>query len=75
MNISEVNQIYNVSSGVAIEFRYPVEYCKKLLGSTSQINYLPNKVNDYYLNTGKIKKLGFELKTPLEKGLRTICLN
>ena len=75
MNISEVNQIYNVSSGVAIEFRYPVEYCKKLLGSTSQINYLPNKVNDYYLNTDKIKKLGFELKTPLEKGLKTICLN
>lgn len=75
MNISEVNQIYNVSSGVAIEFRYPVEYCKKLLGSTSQINYLPNKVNDYYLNTDKIKKLGFELKTPLKKGLKTICLN
>ncbi len=75
MNNSETNQIYNVSTGVPIEFKYPVEYCKKILGSQSQINYLPNNVSDYYLNSNKIKNLGFKFKIPLERGLETICLN
>jgi len=75
MNNSKTNEIYNVSSGIAIEFNYPVEYCKRLLDSKSKINYLPNKVYDYYLNVEKIKSLGCFPKTSLEEGLKFLCCN
>ena len=70
---SNVNEIYNISTGVSIEFKYPVEYCKNILDSKSKINYLPNKVPDYYLNNSKIFNLGYKPSISLEMGLQLIC--
>jgi nucleoside-diphosphate-sugar epimerase len=75
MNHSETNQVYNVSSGTPVEFKYVIEYCKDLLDSKSIIHYLPQKVSDYYLDNSKIKNLGFKLKTTLEIGLKGICFD
>jgi nucleoside-diphosphate-sugar epimerase len=75
MNCSNTNEIYNISNGIATEFKYPIEYCKDFLGSKSNINYLPNQVYDYYLNVDKIKKLGFISQVSLEEGLEYLCLN
>jgi nucleoside-diphosphate-sugar epimerase len=75
MQNSEVNQIYNVSNGIPIEFDYAVQFCRHFLNSHSQINYIDNYVSDYYLNIDKLKNLGFKSKFSLECGLKILCEN
>lgn len=74
MNNSEINQIYNIGTGIVTEFKDAVEYSKKILDSKSKINYLPNPAFDYYLNVGKLKSLGFKQRISLEQGLQITCL-
>jgi nucleoside-diphosphate-sugar epimerase len=70
---SKTNEIYNISNGIPVEFKYPVEYCKKILNSKSKINYLSNRVPDYYLNNSKIVDLGYKSSISLEDGLNLLC--
>lgn len=72
---SNVNEIYNISNGVPIEFGYAVEFCRSYLDSKSKIRYIDNYVSDYYLNINKLKALGFESKFCLEEGLKILCEN
>lgn len=73
MKHSNVNEIYNVGTGIITEFRTPVEYCKNILNSKSKINYLSNPSFEFYMNVDKIKSLGFEHKINLDEGLKIIC--
>ena len=72
INNSNVNEIYNIGTGVTTEFGTAIEYSKNLLGSKSKLNYLPNPSPDYYMNVDKLKNLGFESKISLEQGLKMI---
>ena len=72
INNSNVNEIYNIGTGVITEFGTAIEYSKNLLGSKSKLNYLPNPSPDYYMNVNKLKSLGFESKISLEQGLKMI---
>jgi len=73
MNKSEVNQIYNIGTGVVTQFKDAVEYSKEVLDSKSIINYLPNPAPDYYLSVNKLKELGFQYKVSLKQGLEITC--
>ena len=73
MNNSETNQIYNIGTGIIVEFKDAVEISKKLLSSKSTIKYLPNPAPDYYLNVNKIKNIGFQYKISLLEGLKIVC--
>jgi len=73
INCSQINQVYNIGTGVITEFKDAVEYSKKILNSESNINYLHSSTFDYYLNVDKLKNLGFTHKVSLFKGLEIIC--
>lgn len=73
MNNSNVNEIYNIGTGIITEFATAIEYSKNLLGSQSKLNYLPNASPDYYMNVNKLQNLGFKSKVDLQTGLQFIC--
>ena len=73
MNHSDVNQIYNIGTGVVTEFGTAVEYCKEILDSKSKINYLSNTSFEYYMNVTKLQNLGFKPQVDLWEGLQFIC--
>ena len=75
INESPINNIYNVGTGIATEFKYVIEYSKNILNSRSKIHYLSDSVFDYHLNIDKIKKLGCMYRTNLETGLKILCFN
>lgn len=76
----EINQIYNIASGVALPFRKIIEIVKENLGSESELVSVEtpkfNKIaqaNNFALNSDKLKSLGFKQKISLEDGLKSIC--
>jgi len=73
MGNSPTNQIYNVGTGIGTQFKYAIEYSKRLLNSKSQIHYETNPVFDYYLNVDKLNNLGFNHTVSLENGLEIFC--
>lgn len=75
MHNSNVNEIYNIGTGIITEFATAIEYSKNLLGSQSKLNYLPNASPDYYMNVHKLKNLGFDSKISLDMGLKIICFS
>ena len=73
INNSNVNEIYNIGTGVITEFGTPVGYCREILNSKSKINYLPNPSFEFYMDVSKLKNLGFESKVDLQTGLQYTC--
>ena len=76
----EVNQIYNIASGIALPFKEIIEMVKKNLGSESELLSIETpkfnqiaQAKNFALNVDKLKSLGFEQKISLEKGLQNIC--
>lgn len=75
----ELNEIYNIGTGVKSIYGELIKYCAKELKSTSKINYINVPIaqgsvqaKDMYLNIDKIKKLGFEPKYNVYEALDII---
>ena len=76
---SNLNDIYNIGSGVGYVFLDLMEYCKEKLNSTSKFNAVePSdfhkivQVKNMYLNVEKLKALGFEPKYSIYESLDKI---
>lgn len=80
INTSEVNQIYNISSGEAYQFFEIIDTAKEFLNSKSKIIPIDtpefyNKVQskNFTLCTNKLNSLGFEKTISLKDGLKIMC--
>ncbi|MSP70727.1 MAG: NAD(P)-dependent oxidoreductase [Myxococcales bacterium] len=74
------NQVTNIGSGERIVFRQLMERAATLLGSTSDIGTMEPpafhalvQVKDFYMDTTRLKALGFQPRISLEAGLGEIC--
>lgn len=80
INKGELNQIYNIASGTALNFREIIETVKNNLNSNSELlstetpkfNQIAQAKN-FALNSDKLKSLGFVQKVSLKDGLKSIC--
>jgi len=54
-----VNTIYNVGNGKSWSFRNILEYAKRRLGSASEIELSLQPIKSLYMNTKKIRDLGY----------------
>lgn len=75
-----LNQIYNVGSGYPTEISSIIHLAKQILGSTSQIKtkeapefHKIVQTKDFWMDTTKLKGLGFEQTIPLEKIVEELC--
>jgi nucleoside-diphosphate-sugar epimerase len=75
----DANEIYNIGSGEMQVFGELIDYCKEKLKSTSKINRInPSgfhnivQARDMFLDTIKLKKLGFEPKHTIYEALDII---
>jgi len=78
----DVNEIYNIGCGEKQVFGELIEYCKKELNSTSKINGInPSEYHsivqakDMYLDTTKLKLLGFKPRYTIRETLDIIMKN
>jgi nucleoside-diphosphate-sugar epimerase len=78
----KLNEIYNIGYGEKQIFGELIEYCKTKLNSTSKINRInPSgfhdivQAKDMYLDTTKLKGLGFKPRYPIHKTLDIIMKN
>jgi len=78
---SEPNQIINIGSGIPQNFRDIVDFAMKTTQSTSQINSIPPpefhklvQVENMYLDTTKLKSLGFEQSISIHDGIKKLLL-
>lgn len=76
----EVNQIYNIGSGVPIKIKSIIELSKQILNSKSEIKFIDSpffhkivQSKDFWMDTTKLKSLGFQQKTSLMEGLHILC--
>jgi nucleoside-diphosphate-sugar epimerase len=76
----DLNQIYNIGSGVPTRICDIIELAKKELDSPSEINYIDppefhkNVQNkDFWMNVDKLHSLGFEPKHSLEYIIKDLC--
>ena len=74
-----LNEIYNISSGVSLSFREIIETSKNLTKSKSQISDIQFPYNQKFiqvknmtLNNKKLKDLNFSCKMTIEKGLQIL---
>ena len=72
--------VINIGSGDKILFRDIIEIARSTLGSRSKINNIePPKfhktiqVKNFYMDTSKLKSLGFMQKISLDEGIRGLC--
>ena len=79
MDKADMNDIINIGSGKPNQFLDLMEYCKEQIDSKSKlITVRPTKfhdivqVKDMYLDTTKLKNLGFKPKVKIEDGLDKI---
>jgi nucleoside-diphosphate-sugar epimerase len=77
----EYNQIYNIGSGKPTTIGEIITLAKHYLKSKSKINYIdPPKFHNnvqtknFWMNTKKLKSLGFEQKLSLEFIIKDLCL-
>lgn len=75
------NSIYNIGRGEPTEIGYIIKYAKDLLNSSSKINYVDApefhkivQVQNFAMDTSKIKELGFEPKFSINKIIKELCL-
>ena len=76
----ECNQIYNIGTGKKILFLDVINMAKNIIGSSSKITSIPTpefhklvQIKDFYMDTSKLKNLGFKPKFTLEEGIKTLC--
>lgn len=74
------NEIYNIGSGEKKIFRDIILQAKKILNSDSKLNTMepPDfhkicQVKDFYMNTEKLKSLGFKPQVSIEEGVAMLC--
>jgi len=75
------NSIYNIGRGEPTEIGYIIKYAKDFLNSSSKINYVDApefhkivQVQNFAMDTSKIKELGFEPKFSINKIIKELCL-
>lgn len=75
------NEVFNIGCGEKILFRDLIMKAKKLTDSKSKIGTMDPppfhkvvQVKDFYMNTDKLKALGFKPEVSLDEGLEQLCL-
>lgn len=78
----EENEIYNVGSGQPTRVGDIINKAKELLGSQSVITSIPTpkfhsivQTKDFYMDTSKLKSLGFEQTITLDDIIQELCKN
>lgn len=76
----EYNQIYNIGSGIPTKIGDIVNTAKNILKSKSKIKYVEapdfHKIvqsKNFWMDTSKLKSLGFNQKVSLQEGLKILC--
>jgi nucleoside-diphosphate-sugar epimerase len=79
-NTGNLNEIYNVGSGVPTQIYDIINSAKNYLGSSSQIKFkeAPEfhqivQTKDFWMDTNKLKHLGFKQKISLEQIIVELC--
>lgn len=77
----KVNEIYNIGRGKSTEIGYIVKKAKQLLNSKSEIKYINAtefhkivQVQNFAMNTFKIKELGFVPNLSIDEIINELCL-
>lgn len=77
MDQGEINSIYNIGSGEPSKIRDIIDIAVEITGSKSEILSVPTpefhaqvQARDFWLDTTKLKNLGFIPQTSLEQGVR-----
>lgn len=75
----ELNTIYNIGSGQPTLLRDVIDIARWLTDSRSEVNSIPTpqfhqqvQARDFWLDTTKLKNLGFVPQVPLEQGIKTL---
>ena len=75
----ELNTIYNIASGQPTLLRDVIDIARWLTDSRSEVNSIPTpqfhqqvQARDFWLDTTKLKNLGFVPQVPLEQGIKTL---
>ena len=78
----ELNTIYNVGSGHPTTVCDIMQMAKKILRSKSQITNIETpefhrivQVKNFWMDTTRLKSLGFAQKITLEQGIKELCLS
>lgn len=78
-NNGKNNSIYNIGSGYSTLQSDCLEFCKKVLGSTSDISFRSHGANEQSLvmslDCNRIQSLGFRPLISMEEGLFDLCTN
>lgn len=79
-NTGKLNEIYNVGSGTPTQLFDIINSAKDYLGSTSKIKFkeAPEfhkivQTKDFWMDTSKLKNLGFEQKVSLQQIIAELC--
>ncbi len=79
MNSGQLNQIYNIGSGIPLRFLDIINKTIEISGSTSKIIHIPPtdfhnivQVRHSYLDTTKINNLGFKCKYDIDKIIKKL---
>lgn len=80
INEAPIDSTINIGSGEKVLFRDVIDIAKNELDSTSKyIATEPSKfhrliqVKDFYMDTTKLKSLGFVMNISIEEGVRSLC--
>ena len=75
-----LNEIVNIGSGQKIKFKDVINIAKKELNSKSKIGTMQPpifhkviQVKDFYMDTSKLRKLGFSPKININEGIKKLC--
>jgi len=75
-----LNEIINIGSGQKIKFKDVINIAKKELNSKSKIGTMQPpmfhkviQVKDFYMDTSKLRKLGFSPKININEGIKKLC--
>lgn len=76
----ELNSIYNIGSGVPTKVGDIISIAKNILQSESSVKSMEPpefhklvQVKDFWMDTTKLKSLGFQQKVSLQEGLQILC--
>jgi nucleoside-diphosphate-sugar epimerase len=74
------NEIYNVGSGISVSIGNVILSAKNILNSKSKIKYVDSpdfhkfvQSKNFWMDTSKLKLLGFKQEISLDEGLKLIC--
>lgn len=76
----DLNTVYNIGTGNKVLFKDLIDYSIKICDSRSEVNEIEPtefhkivQVKDFYMNTKKLKDLGFSPKIDLYDGIKELC--